>query len=142
MIRQKFNFLIDKNCTICFVSTFILEERIISKEHILNHSPMYIMRKLTIMRSQMINIYPAFHYRKYMIDRNPSKIEKCTFSCKLFRLYTNTMVKCKWKIPKLMSVLYCSVFCPWFSWIMQHKNFPLTLSELIMIGTLIFSING
>lgn len=69
MIGKKFNFLIDKNCTKCFVITFILEGRIcVSNKRILNQSPMYIKRKMTIMRSQMINIYPAFHHRKKMID--------------------------------------------------------------------------
>lgn len=64
MVRQRIHFLIDKNGTICFIITF----RIITSQFILNQSQVYTMRKLTIRRSQMTDIYQTFQFRKWMIQ--------------------------------------------------------------------------
>lgn len=64
MVRQRIHYLIDKNGTICFISTF----SIITSQFILNQSQVYTMRKLTIRRSQMTDIYQTFQFRKWMIQ--------------------------------------------------------------------------
>lgn len=108
-MRQRIHFLIDKSGTICYISTF----RIITSQYILNQSQVYTMRKLTIRRSQMTDIYQTFQFRKWMIQ--------CYLSVLLHKmLYVciNTTVKCKWKqltfCFEYVDVM-CGVFC-------QHVN--------------------
>lgn len=85
MERQNIKLLINANCTKCYIRTYILEERLIKSQRILNKSLVYTMRKLTLTRSRMTNnIYPAFHYRKWMIECNFSKIQKRRFPAKYF----------------------------------------------------------
>lgn len=121
MVRQRIHFLIDKNGTICFISTF----RIITSQFILNQSQVYTMRKLTIRRSQMTDIYQTSQFRIWMIQCYLSVIfQELRKVC--FPAYNFVCVHkqdCKMQIiNKLMFCFeYVDVMCGFFC---QHHFWP------------------